>query len=180
MSGALNSDGRVSSGGLAALQRFSTRISEFSAVIGMLIVFAVMIFTVLDVALRYLFNSPLGGSVDIMTYGLALAVAAAMPYGFANSNHVRIDVAVAALPKTIGHSIDAIVHLVCAAAMAVLGWRIWVIAGARRARGDRMWILQYETWPLWYAVAAAFWACVFVCLLACAARAVDAYGGRAS
>lgn len=167
-------------GRLEGLQDFSRRASAASAVFGMMIIALVMLFTVSDVALRYTLNRPLAGGVDVMAYGLALAVAAVMPWGFASKSHVSVDILSNALPPRPRAAFDCVINLVSAVAIAALAWRLWLLAGTRRASGDRMWILQFETWPLWYAVAAGFGVCMIVCLIAAAARSVEAFKGSAS
>lgn len=165
-------------GGAALLQRLSHRASAGAALVGMAVICGVMVYTVCDVALRYTLNAPLPGAVDVMAYGLALAVAASMPWGFANGTHVRVDLLSATLPPRARSAMDCAIQLVCAAGIGALAWRLWQLAGARRASGDRMWILQFETWPLWYAVSLGFGACVLVCLIAAAARAGEVFGDR--
>lgn len=167
-------------GRLGALQVCSQRASAAGAVVGMMIIALVMVFTVCDVVLRYTLNRPLTGAVDVMTYGLALAVAAVMPWGFVNKTHVSVDILSTSLPSRPRAILDCIISLISAVAIAALAWRLWLLAEARRASGDRMWILQFETWPLWYAVAAGFGVCVIVCLIAAAAQIVEAYEGSVS
>ena len=164
---------------LATLQQVSRNASAVAALAGMLIIAGVMAYTVGDVVLRYTLGAPLPGSVDVMAYGLALAVAASMPWGFANGTHVSVDLLSGLFPRRGRALMHCLIQIVCAAAIGGLAWRLWLLAGARRASGDRMWMLQYETWLLWYAVAAGFGACVLVCLIAAAARAGEAIAGTA-
>ncbi|WP_074444932.1 TRAP transporter small permease [Saliniramus fredricksonii] len=167
-------------GRFCRLQTFSQRASAVSAIVGMLIIALVMIFTVCDVVMRFTLSRPLAGAVDVMTYGLALAVAAVMPWGFAKNSHVSVDILSTTLPPRPRAVLDCAINLVCAIAIGALAWRLWLLAGSRRASGDRMWILQFETWPLWYAVAAGFGACVFVCLIVAVSRISEAFEGSAS
>ncbi|WP_162906631.1 TRAP transporter small permease [Algihabitans albus] len=132
------------------------RSAEIAALCGMVAILGIMLYSVSDVALRYLFNAPLPGAVDVVAYGLGFAVAAVMPYGFVNRDHVSVDL-LPGLARGRGRlAVEAFVCLVSTACMAVLTQRIWVYALERRTVGDRMWILQIEVWPIWYAMASFF------------------------
>lgn len=150
--------GRVTGG---ALWRRRSRVwmrrsAELSALCGMIAILAIMLYSVTDVALRYLFNAPLPGAVDVVGYGLGFAVAAVMPYGFVNRDHVSVDLLPGLAPGRGQAAIQSAVCLVSTVCIGTLTQRIWLYAAERRTVGDRMWILQVEVWPIWYAMAAFF------------------------
>ena len=138
------------------VRRWLRRIAEASALMGMAAIIGIMLYSVADVALRYLFNSPLPGAVDVVSYGLGFAVAAVMPYGFVNNDHVSVDFLSDLTKGRARAAVQTAVGVVSTVCVGVLTQRIWIYADARRVVGDRMWILQVEVWPLWYAIAGLF------------------------
>lgn len=138
------------------IRRWMRRVAEASALMGMVAVLGIMLYSVADVALRYLFNAPLPGAVDVVSYGLGFAVAAAMPYGFVNDHHVSVDLLSGLTRGRARAAVRTAVTLVSTVCVGVLTQRIWIYADERRVVGDRMWILQVEVWPVWYAIAALF------------------------
>lgn len=130
--------------------------SRFLAVLGMLVMVTVAVYTVVDVLLRYLLDAPLPGAVDLVTYGLALAVGAVMPWGLYSGQHVAVPLLVDRLPPFPRRVADALVMTTVAVFMAALTWRIALFALERFRTGETMWILGYVLWPIWTAVAAMF------------------------
>lgn len=150
--------GRVTGGASwrRCLRIWMHRLAELSALCGMIAILVIMLYSVTDVVLRYLFNAPLPGAVDVVGYGLGFAVAAVMPYGFVNRDHVSMELLLGFAPRRGRTAIEASVCLVSTVCMGVLTQRIWLYAADRRMVGDRMWILQVEVWPVWYAIATFF------------------------
>lgn len=130
--------------------------SRLLAIVGMLVMVLVAIYTVVDVLLRYFLNAPLPGAVDIVTYGLALAVGAVMPWGLFSGQHVSVPLVVDRLPDPLRRVADALVTTVVAVFMVVLTWRLALFAIARFETGETMWILGIVLWPFWTGVATLF------------------------
>lgn len=137
-------------------EHWMRRVSEAVALIGMAVVLAMVLYTGVDVLLRWLFNAPLPGAVDVVSYGLGFAVAAVMPYGFVNNDHVSVSLLQDALPPRGRALLTALVGITCTIFMAGLTYRTWIYAFERKAVGDTMWILGYQVWPVWVAIAALF------------------------
>jgi C4-dicarboxylate transporter, DctM subunit len=79
-------------GGLAAVERICTQFSERIAFLGVLGMLFVAFATVGDVLLRWLFNSPIGGLIEITQMGIAASVAATFPAGVMRRVNLSIDV----------------------------------------------------------------------------------------
>lgn len=144
--------------------------SRFLAILGMLAMVLVALYTVADVLLRYFLNAPLPGAVDIVSYGLALAVGAVMPWGLYSGQHVAVPLLVDRLPGALRRLADALVMSLVAVFLLVLTWRLALFAAGRFETGETMWILGIVLWPFWAAVAVMFaLACVVQTVLALAA-----------
>lgn len=132
------------------------RIGEALAVAGMALIAGVGLYTVADVVMRYVFNSPLPGAVDIVTYGLAGGVALVMPHSMVTGRHVAVTLLVDAVGGRVRAVLDALVLTVVAAFLCVFTWRIAVFTAERFALGEKMWILGWPVWPAWGLVTLGF------------------------
>lgn len=141
---------------IARARALQERLAEALAVLGMLIIVALMLLVVADVALRAALDAPLSGTVDYVSTGLGAAVALAMPYGFLADKHIRVPVLVDALPPAPRRVVAALSTLVSAVFFTMLTRQSWTFAGERLASGERMMIAGWETWPVWMAIAALF------------------------
>ncbi len=133
-----------------------TRIGEALALAGMALIAGIGLYTVGDVVMRYVFNSPLPGAVDIVTYGLAGGVALVMPHSVVTGRHVAVTLLVNAVGRRVRVVLDAVVLTIVALFFSVFTWRLAVFAAERFAVGDTMWILGWPVWPVWGLVTAGF------------------------
>ncbi len=131
-------------------------LAQLLALAGMAVLVVVMFYTVISVILRYLGATPLPGVVDVVSYGLAICVAASMPYGFMADKHVSVSVLLDALRGYPNKLVVAIASTISAGFMILLARGTWLYAGERLATQDTMWILGFKVWPFWYAVAVLF------------------------
>ena len=145
-----------SGGRLARLRALQERFAEALAVVGMLVIVALMLLVVADVVLRAALGTPLGGTVDYVSTGLGAAIALAMPYAFLADLHIRVPVLVDALPRAPRRAVAVLSTLVSATFLTLLTRQSWIFALERRASGERMMIAGWETWPVWAAIAALF------------------------
>jgi TRAP-type C4-dicarboxylate transport system permease small subunit len=104
-----------------------------------------MLVTVVDVAGRYFLNAPLKGAFEMTQFLMAAIVYAGLPHVTLRDGHITIDLLDAVTPPRVIPWRELMVQSVCAAAMAVVAWRLWVLAGEAQDWGDRT---QYLGWPL--------------------------------
>lgn len=141
---------------IARLRGLQERLAEVLAVLGMLVIVALMLLVVADVVLRAVLGAPLSGTVDYVSTGLGAAVALAMPHAFLADLHIRVPVLVDALPRAPRRAVAALSTLVSAVFFTLLTRQSWTFALERRAGGERMMIAGWETWPVWAAIATLF------------------------
>jgi TRAP-type C4-dicarboxylate transport system permease small subunit len=118
------------------------------------ILFALMLITFVDVVGRYVFNHPLGGAFETTELLLLVLIFAGLPLVSRSDEHVTMDF--------IDHMVGAggrtmlirLAHLVCAAAMFLLAWLIWLKAGKISAYGDTTDVLRISLGPFVYFMAA--------------------------
>ena len=103
----------------AWLKRVETLCSELSA----LMLAAMMVIIVLDVGCRYLLNSPLAWSFDIITLYLTVGLFFfALSDTLEDNGHVWVDVVLARLPARAQHICYAFGYAVSWLAFAAVGW----------------------------------------------------------
>jgi TRAP-type transport system small permease protein len=106
---------------------------------------AMMMVTVIDVAGRYALNAPLPGAFEMTQFLMAAIVYAGLPRVSAREGHITIDLLDGVTPPSVRPLRDLAINAVCVAAFAVLAWRLWILAGEAAEWGDTT---QYLRWPL--------------------------------
>jgi tripartite ATP-independent transporter DctM subunit len=140
--------------GLAQLEhlcRLATRPIASIGVAGMLLGAAA---TVLDVLLRWIFNSPLPALNEIVAMLFAVAIAATLPAGLASKVNLRIDLLARFMTRRLGLWLDAIGGLFLLAFFLVLTWQIASYAGQLATQGRATVMLGLPEAPFVYAVTA--------------------------
>lgn len=95
-----------------------------------------MAVTVVDVVGRYVFNAPLPGSWEITKVLMAALIFAALPAVSRFEQHITIDLLDAVTPARAVRARRILINLICAAALAILSWRLWVYAVQTAEFGD--------------------------------------------
>ncbi len=87
-----------------------------------------MLLTFFDVIGRSFFNSPIIGSVEILTLAMGLLIYLGIGQTTIRGNHIRVDVLTRLLPERVQHSIDVIVHILGLLISTLIFWRLCVLA----------------------------------------------------
>ena len=102
---------------------------------GGVLLFVLMSVIVVDVTGRYVFNSPLYGSLDLSITLLVLIVASSIAYGGRTGAHVTADIFSTLLGPWFEWIIGIFVKLFAAIVTAIWCWRLLVYRAYRRAAG---------------------------------------------
>jgi TRAP-type C4-dicarboxylate transport system permease small subunit len=86
--------------------------------------FLLMLLTCGDVTLRYLFNKPITGSLELTEFMMAIIVSLALAYCALKKGHVRVDLIVSKLPKRVQLIMESIANIAFLAFVALMTWRI--------------------------------------------------------
>ncbi len=97
---------------------------------------ALMAVTVIDVIGRYVFNAPLPGSFEITQVMMAALIFAALPAVSRFEQHITIDLLDGVTPTRLVRFRQITINTVCAVALAILCWRLWVYAVQTVEFGD--------------------------------------------
>ena len=136
------------------MQRISLALARwiaFVAVVGMLAISAA---TTLDVGLRFFFNAPINGFLEIASLTLAIMLAACFPASRAERRHVTVDLFDESFRPRLAPQLIAIGSIILLIFVGLIGWRVAIHAMQMNERGSVTAILETPTWPFWAATAA--------------------------
>jgi TRAP-type transport system small permease protein len=129
MNGWLDRIGRLLEKGIFSLSRGLHRIGEVILVLMVLL-------TVSDVFLRYLFHRPILGSWEVTEYMMAVLVFACVGYTMVERGHVVVDLVITRLPPRVRALVECITSLVAFVFFAIVTWRNVLQAGVALRRSD--------------------------------------------
>lgn len=118
------------------------------------ILFAILIVGLVDVGGRYLLGAPLLGTDDLIRFGMAILVFAALPEVCRNREHVTVDLLATSLRPAIRRGLDRLFAIVAAAVLAYFAWRIGEVGLNALDYGDRSPLLRIPFAPLAFLLAA--------------------------
>lgn len=134
------------------LAAFIRRIGRLLCVIAAIMLLTLMALTCIDVLGRYLFNRPLPGGFELTELGMGALIFTSLPLVTLRRQHVQIDL-LDILPARWHDVQHAVLGMLTAACMAVIGWRLWIKAGEMAHAGETTATLQISVYPLIYYMA---------------------------
>jgi TRAP-type C4-dicarboxylate transport system permease small subunit len=148
-------------GGFAKILRYTV---TGLALFGGVCLVAMMMLTVTDVVLRYVFSAPIRGALDLSKMLLLLTVFSAVPYCAQQRGHVAIDLFVVGLGARANGVIAAFVALPGVLILTILSWQSINAASLASMLGSATNLLLIPFAPFhWLIALSAFlWAVVMV------------------
>ena len=123
----------------------------------------IVVLTFFDVFARYLFSSPIKGSLEIIQYAMALSIFSALPLVSRHRGHVTVSLIDGLLGPSELRFKTIICDLISLFALALMCWRLWVYAGESMSEKQQTIVLALPQGPLVYAMAIfSGLTCVFV------------------
>ena len=107
------------------------------ALAGGLVLLAISFLTVVSGSLRYFTSQPVRGDFELVSVGSGLGVLAALAYAGLKRGHILVDSFTTFLPARLNDWIDAFWHLVWAAVLGVVAWRMTLGGLEAMANGSR-------------------------------------------
>jgi TRAP-type transport system small permease protein len=136
-------------------------------VVAAVLLFALMVMTCIDVVGRYLFNAPLNGATELTRLLMAGIIFAALPAVNLRENHVTVDLLDPFVPSILMRMRQLLINLLSAIILAVISWRVWLLAERAGQYGDRTEFLQIPVAPVVYAIALMCAVAALVTALVC-------------
>ena len=132
------------------MKRFDTVLQRALGVTSAVVLFAMMMITAVDVAGRYLFNKPIAGGFELTEILLAALIYCGLPLVSARRDHIVIDTFDPLFSRRLKRGLDMIAEVVCAVALAGVGYLIFVRAGRVAEYGDTTSVLKLPLAPVVY------------------------------
>ena len=132
------------------------RISEGLCYASSFVTFAMMIFMVVDIILRYIFNSPITGDYELIELAMVVLVFTVIPHTQTVKGHVAVDIITNFLPKKVKDIFDLFIYVVCTVFMVIVCKANFLQISKTMESSLETGTLHIPLWP--------FYAFVFVCL----------------
>jgi TRAP-type transport system small permease protein len=102
------------------------------------ILLSMTLLTFVDVVARYVFSRPLRGAFEITELLLLVLIFAGLPIVSLANEHALMDFIDRILPAPLQRGLVRAIELICAAAMFLLTWLVWL-------KADRIWAYRDAT-----------------------------------
>jgi TRAP-type C4-dicarboxylate transport system permease small subunit len=154
------------------------RLARLTAILGGLVLTALVILTCISVAGRTAGIGPVNGDFELVEAGVAFAIFAFLPLCQLHGGHATVDVFTSFLPAGLNRALIAFWEVVLSAVIVLITWRLFDGMMGKVGNGETTFILQF---PIWWAYAASFAAAVvssIVALYCAGARLAEVLTGR--
>lgn len=166
-------------GGTTLPERIEARavpLTRGIALAGLLCFVAVALVTIVDVLMRWLFNSPIDGVEEISRLVVAIAIASFFPSALVERHHIAITFVGSAAGPRINAWLEAFAAVVTSLFFLVLGWEFIHYTGQLVDAGETTWILGWPVAPWWAVTTLFMLICVPVQLVVLAVEMARAAG----
>jgi TRAP-type C4-dicarboxylate transport system permease small subunit len=107
----------------SAFDRHLGGLTRALCLVGGLAVIFIMLVTVADVAMRYLFNAPIKGTLDLTQMAMVVTVFCAIAYAGWTGRHIVVDMIPPVFPPAVERVWIALIDLIGAAFMLGVAWQ---------------------------------------------------------
>ena len=121
---------------LDRFEKFIQRVSGWFEWIGVAGLLAMMVVTIIDVTGNKLFNTPLLGATDWVSFFQGVAIAFACAMALIVGRHVRVEILVTRLPNRAQAVIESIALLLGLGLFVLIVWRLIVLGNYFNAGGE--------------------------------------------
>ncbi|MBW1999769.1 MAG: TRAP transporter small permease [Deltaproteobacteria bacterium] len=104
-------------------ERFLSALSLWFGRVGAIILTIMMLMVFTDVFLRYIFNRPLEGSIELIEIMMALTIALGMAYTGMKRGHIAVELVVSRFSPRIQALLDLFHFLVATILFLLMGWK---------------------------------------------------------
>jgi TRAP-type C4-dicarboxylate transport system permease small subunit len=130
-------------------------LSRVASYIAMVTVGVIMMLTVTDVFMRYVFIRPLTGSTELIEFMMVILILGIVPAAIENK-HIRVDILMERLTPKGQALLDAITIFVGSWLIAILGWRAFMACFFMIRNDVRSPTLDIPVYPFYVIIAIGF------------------------
>ncbi len=115
--------------------------------VGVGILVVMMFFTVTDISLRFLFNSPIAASFELVEFMMGIVVCLALANTGVIKGHVRVELILNMFPKRVREIVDTITGFFSLCVVSLITWQSFVQAKVLSASGLTSSVLYIPIYP---------------------------------
>lgn len=115
-----------------------------------------MFLTALDVGLRYIFNSPIPGALELVEYMMALIVPFALTITAFKKAHIGVELVVDRFPKRFRAGVACVTHLMVFTLYTLITWQSFLFIFQQHDSGMTSAVLLIPQYPFVGSLTAAF------------------------
>ncbi|MDP2917469.1 MAG: TRAP transporter large permease subunit [Dehalococcoidia bacterium] len=139
-------------GAPAVMNKVINLLSRWAGFVGGSAIIVMMFLTFVDVVLRYFFNRPIAGGLEITEYLMAISVALTLAYCAFKKGHIRVTAGTALLPKRTQLIFDSVIMLIGVVFFSLMSWQSAVQAGVMYNSGSYSSVLRIPVYPFVWVV----------------------------
>jgi TRAP-type C4-dicarboxylate transport system permease small subunit len=149
-------------------------LSRIASYIAMVTVGVIMMLTVADVFMRYVFSRPITGSTEITEFMMVILIVGIVPTAIAN-RHIRVDILMERLTPKGQALFDAITIFVGSCLVVILGWRAFMACLFMIRNDVRSPTLDVPIYPFYVIMAMGFIFLFFSMIVIFVQKIVEAF-----
>lgn len=138
---------------IKTLGRTVQRISQVVNSVGIGTIVAMMLLTTADVSLRYLFNRPILGSVELTEFMMLLVVALGLAYTQVRKGHIFVELITSKFSPRAQAVIESIGYFLCLVMYLLIVWQAVVQAQVQWVHGVKTGALEIPKYPFYFVLA---------------------------
>ena len=115
--------------------------------------------TVLDVLMRWLFDSPITGVRDASSAFTSVIIASCFAICIVDRSNITIRFLGNALGRTWSEIFESFGNLLTLIIFALTSWQLWLFANQLAMDGETTWVLGWPLAPWWYVASILFGIC---------------------
>ena len=146
-------------------------LSRLTGIIAILVLVAMMLFTVLNVIMRAFFNSPIPGDVELIEVGMVCVGFLGLAWCAMRGMHISVDLVVSFLPRRIQALFDSFGYLIGLGICVLLAWRSFAEGIGIRELNTLSSTLGFPMFPF-YVITALGYAVLCLAVVVLLARSV--------
>ncbi|ARP97842.1 TRAP transporter small permease [Pseudorhodoplanes sinuspersici] len=144
---------------IAGLTDRMARLGAIIAATGLLALTVLAIVTLLDIAGREMFSTPINGFSDIADLIVVFAAASCLPISLIERHHVSVRF-LGRMNWRLREILDLLGHVFTLGVFILMAWQVAVYAGEVYQSSQTTWLIRIPIWPLWFATSAIIAFCV--------------------
>jgi TRAP-type C4-dicarboxylate transport system permease small subunit len=127
-----------------------SRLAGGAGIVSCVGIFFIMIFIVLDVFLRFTFNSPIMGSYELVERGMFCAIFASFAYAQTEKAHIRIDLLLGKFPEKLHMFFDFFLGILSTGTAAIIAYAAVLQAQTAFSSSYTTSVLKISLYPFYW------------------------------